>query len=187
MQSFLQYRKIGLAVRKSIIHDHEKNDPESNLSVDGVPSNQQAQLETNISTLLELTHTKTLDISPSDSNANRKFMHTAFGLSLNGIHPRDRTTHEGKNGKVFVVGWEGEDDPSNPRNWSSSYRVFATLIVASISFAVGAASSADTAVLPQAAAHFGVSEVVEALAIGKFDLHSPNATSLNIRLYMYRD
>lgn len=44
----------------------------------------------------------------------------ALGHSLTGVHARDRLTHEGKGDKVFVVGWEGPDDPLNPRNWTVS-------------------------------------------------------------------
>lgn len=46
----------------------------------------------------------------------------ALGHSLTGVHARDRLTHEGKGEKVFVVGWEGPDDPLNPRNWTVSSR-----------------------------------------------------------------
>lgn len=53
----------------------------------------------------------------------------ALGHSLTGVHARDRLTHEGKGEKVFVVGWEGPDDPLNPRNWtvSSHWRPYAPL------------------------------------------------------------
>lgn len=44
----------------------------------------------------------------------------ALGHSLTGVHARDRRTHEGKGSKVFVVGWEGPNDPLNPRNWTVS-------------------------------------------------------------------
>lgn len=44
----------------------------------------------------------------------------ALGHSLTGVHARDRVTHEGKGDKVFIVGWEGPDDPLNPRNWPVS-------------------------------------------------------------------
>lgn len=95
---------------------------------------------------------------------------TAIAHGLFGIHVRDRASHEGEDGKVFIVTWDDENDPLNPRNWSTAYRVFLTLMVAMIAFAVGAASSADTAVLPQAAKEFGVSDVVESLTIGMFVL-----------------
>ncbi|KAF2801608.1 major facilitator superfamily transporter [Mytilinidion resinicola] len=93
---------------------------------------------------------------------------TALGYSLAGISARDRTTREGKGGHVFVVGWDGEDDPMNPHNFSQLVRVGTTLMVAAIAFVVTASSSIDAAILPQAAAEFGVSEVVEALATGNY-------------------
>lgn len=90
----------------------------------------------------------------------------ALGHTLTGIHARDRLTHEGKGEQVFVVGWEGEADLLNPRNWSISKRVGVTLQIAAIAFAVCAASSIDAAIVPQAAAEFGVSEIAETLATG---------------------
>ncbi|KAK0621126.1 putative efflux pump kojT [Lasiodiplodia hormozganensis] len=92
----------------------------------------------------------------------------ALGHSLTGIEARDRRTHEGKGEQVFVVGWEGDSDPLNPRNWSTPKRVGVTLQIAAVAFAVCAASSIDAAVLPQGAAEFGVSEVAETLATGMF-------------------
>ena len=93
---------------------------------------------------------------------------TAFAYDLVGIHLRPRTTIEGAGGQVLVVNWDGEDDPLNPRNWSVIYRIWITIIVAAISFVVGAASSADAAILPQAATDLAVSEVVESLTIGRY-------------------
>lgn len=90
----------------------------------------------------------------------------ALGHSLTGIHARDRLTHEGKGEQVFVVGWEGDSDPLSPRNWSTPKRVGVTLQISAIAFAVCAASSIDAAVVPQAAAEFGISEVAETMATG---------------------
>lgn len=70
--------------------------------------------------------------------------------------------------QVLVVDWDGPDDPLNPRNWSFIRRFSATLIISSIAFMVGAAAPIDSAVLPQAAADLGVSEIVETLAVGVF-------------------
>ncbi|KKY33281.1 putative major facilitator superfamily transporter [Diaporthe ampelina] len=93
---------------------------------------------------------------------------TALGHSLTGVHARDRRTHEGKGDKVFVVGWEGPDDPLNPRNWTYARRVSCTLQISLIAAAVGAASGIDATVLPQAASSLGVSEVAESLATGLY-------------------
>ncbi|KAE9368694.1 MFS general substrate transporter [Stipitochalara longipes BDJ] len=70
--------------------------------------------------------------------------------------------------KVFVVGYESEKDPLNPHNWSYSTRILGTIMIASIGFIVGFASSVDSAALTQAAEEFGVSEVAESLATGLF-------------------
>lgn len=54
-------------------------------------------------------------------------MGTALGTALTGINVRDRTTREGgEKGRVFVVGYEGEDDSLNPHNWSYLTRWAAT-------------------------------------------------------------
>jgi hypothetical protein len=92
-----------------------------------------------------------------------------FGRAITGVDVRDRTTHEGeKGGLVFVVGYQGENDPMNPHNWGVGIRVFSTVIIASIGFVVGVASAIDSSALPHAAAEFGVSEVVESLATGEY-------------------
>ncbi|EHY59753.1 hypothetical protein HRR83_008289 [Exophiala dermatitidis] len=70
--------------------------------------------------------------------------------------------------QVLVVDFDGPEDDLNPRNWSFTRRFCATLIISSIAFMVGAAAPIDSAVLPQAAADLGVSEVVETLAVGVF-------------------
>ncbi|CZS95091.1 probable benomyl/methotrexate resistance protein [Rhynchosporium graminicola] len=70
--------------------------------------------------------------------------------------------------KVFVVGYESEKDTMNPHNLPLSTRVSATMLIASIGFIVGFASSVDSAAITQAAEEFGVSEVAESLATGLF-------------------
>ncbi|KAJ9297746.1 hypothetical protein DTO271G3_3967 [Paecilomyces variotii] len=97
-------------------------------------------------------------------------MGTTLGLSLTGIEVRDRTTKEGgaAAGKVFVVAYEGENDPMDPRNWSFARRLTSTLVISLIGGVVGWASSIDSAALPQGMAAFGVSDVAESLATGLF-------------------
>ena len=91
---------------------------------------------------------------------------TALGLALTGIHVRDRSTRDGGSGQVFVVGYEGEQDPLNPHSWSYSRRFMYTFIIATIGFVVGVASAIDSSALPQASMEFGVSQVVESMATG---------------------
>ena len=60
--------------------------------------------------------------------ATAKSMGTALGTTLTGIDVRDRSTKEGGEGKVFVVGYEGEKDIMNPHNWSKVTRFGATYV-----------------------------------------------------------
>lgn len=71
------------------------------------------------------------------------------------------------------MGWEGESDPLNPRNWPLPKRIGTTLQISAIAVSVCAASSIDATILPQAAAELGVSEVAETLATGR---HQNNPT-----------
>jgi len=90
-----------------------------------------------------------------------------FGRTMTGVNIRDRNTHDGeKGGLVFVVGYQGENDPMNPHNWRVGIRVFSTVIIASIGFVVGVASAIDSSALPHAAAEFHVNEGVRITRYG---------------------
>ena len=66
------------------------------------------------------------DMSMATTIPTGKSMGTALGTTLTGIEVRDRSTKEGGDGKVFVVGYEGENDMMNPHNWSFATRLGAT-------------------------------------------------------------
>lgn len=158
---------MGLAVRKQVEKDHEKANhrPAYLPTVSEVPA--QVRQDASLSSCTSSFEDESpVELDRIATARTQHSLRTALGHALSGIHARERTTHEGKGEKVFVVDWEGEGDPLNPRNWSVGYRACITLIVSWIGFVVGAASSADSAILPQAAAEFGVSEVVESMALG---------------------
>ncbi|KAF1355973.1 MFS general substrate transporter [Lizonia empirigonia] len=102
--------------------------------------------------------------------ATARSIGTRLGVALTGIAVRDRSTNEGgpDAGKVFVVAFEGDNDPSKPQNWSRTKRICATAMIALIGFVVGVASSIDSPVTSRAAQEFGVSDVVEILATGLY-------------------
>jgi MFS family permease len=77
---------------------------------------------------------------------------------LDGISVEEKENGE----KYYLVDFE-EDDPYNPRSWSTAHRLGNTFLLDAIAFVVTAASSIDSATAPQAAEALGVSEVVEAL------------------------
>ena len=66
------------------------------------------------------------DMSRASTVPTRTSMGTALGTTLTGIDIRDRSTKEGGDGKVFVVGYESENDMMNPHNWSVFTRLAAT-------------------------------------------------------------
>jgi hypothetical protein len=109
-----------------------------------------------------------LHIVPTQSTTG-----TTLGHALTGIEVRDRTTKEGGSelGKVFVVAWEHEKDPMNPQSWGFARRTTATMVLSFIGGIVGFASAIDSAIIPQARAEFGVSEVAESLATGAYCVH----------------
>ena len=76
-------------------------------------------------------------MSRASTVATRKSLGTALGTTLTGIDVRDRSTKEGGQGKVFVVGYEGENDIMDPHNWSFTTRIGATVNIASIGWIVG--------------------------------------------------
>lgn len=178
MQSFLQYRKYGLAVEQQLRQDQEKAVTWAEKA--GQPS-QPAHVLTHAALAAVQPPPTSVPDSASEDGIDSEILgpgqadimartrtrfsaRTALGHALNGIHARDRKTHEGKGSLVFVVNWDGERDPLNPRNISIPTRIWLTLIVSAIAFVMTAASSIDTAILPQASAEFGVSDVVESLA-----------------------
>lgn len=192
MQSYIQSRRIGLAVQAQIEKDRERaalitrnggvapqnvthQQPDDAAKTaektdGGLGGNQAPDLERQS---LSVSASSSSDDEPGSAAyrthtaATQYTARAALGHSLTGIHARDRATHEGKGSQVFVVGWEGSDDPANPRNWSVTKRVCCTLQISIIAAAVGCASGIDATVLPQAAQDLGVSDVAESLATGE--------------------
>lgn len=66
------------------------------------------------------------DMSRASTVPTRKSIGTALGTTMTGIDVRDRSTNEGGDGKVFVVGYEGDNDMMNPHSWSFFTRMAAT-------------------------------------------------------------
>lgn len=105
---------------------------------------------------------------------------TRLGNTLTGVDVRKRSTNEGGDGNVFIVGYHDDKDPANPHNWSYAVRIYITFAVASIGFVVGVASSIDSAALTEAAQEFGVSEVVESMATGKSSAYATKGLSRQV-------
>jgi hypothetical protein len=189
MQSILQYRRIRLAVQKQLLRDEEKRvairtaNLEENANQQPIPK-PESQADAPVSSAaLDGSSSESSespkeeggggngdkeDAPPVTPTRTRLSERIVLGRALTGILARSRTAPEGGDARLFVVGWEGKDDPMNPKNRSTLQRVVATLIVSAIAFVVTAASAIDVAILPQASAEFGVSDVVESIATGMF-------------------
>lgn len=116
----------------------------------------------------ELVQQRTNHSTSLSTVATQTSIPTRLGRVMTGINIRKRKTKEGGNGDVFVVGYEGDDDPLNPQNWSFATRLKCTFTVAGIGCVVGIASAIDSAAIAETAAEFGVSEVVASLGTGLF-------------------
>lgn len=100
--------------------EHPNGTESDLLASTDVPSNQPPQPDSSV-----LERPGMLD--RADTARTQHSMGTALGTALTGINVRDRTTREGgEKGRVFVVGYEGEDDSMNPHNWSYGTRWAAT-------------------------------------------------------------
>jgi len=207
MQSFLQHRRFGRLVQQQYERDKHKAEILAGGRHDPKSVGSSSPPASNDTTKFEIRDAEKAEHSPRDSKkveddgegqtqdavaradplsraSTQKTMGTALGTTLTGIHVRDRATKEGGNGKVFVVGYEGDNDIMNPHNWSRATRFGAMYVllprevkawltkdrinVAMIGWIVGFASSVDSAALEQAAKEFGVGKVTESLATGIF-------------------
>jgi hypothetical protein len=69
---------------------------------------------------------------------------------------------------ITLVEFDGDDDPSNPHNWTFMCKVRCICVVTCIGFIVSWAGSIDSSASRRAAHEFGVSDTIESLATGLF-------------------
>ncbi|MCJ1395277.1 hypothetical protein MMC18_008161 [Xylographa bjoerkii] len=70
--------------------------------------------------------------------------------------------------KNFEVGWDGDDDPMNPRSMSTGRKWLIVLIVSSSSLCVTCTSSLYTSTYSQITVEFGCSQIVATLGLSLF-------------------
>ncbi|KAB8201502.1 major facilitator superfamily domain-containing protein [Aspergillus parasiticus] len=155
MQAYLQYRSIRNAVRRQL---------------DDLPDRARASLHDGMS---RPEVTDGLDPSSSQTSSSlhsprQEPVSHGFSSPLPGVELLEKSDDHGNHCEVFLVGWDHDEDPMNPRNFTVTTRVMATLIVSALAFVVSAASSIESAVLRQNSAAYNVSEVVASLATGIF-------------------
>jgi hypothetical protein len=106
------------------------------------------------------------ETSPNPTNNGPLFSTAAIGTLTRKSEP-DRS--KGQDAEVILVDWEGSEDPEKPRNWSIAKRLASTIQISVIATALACAAGIDAAILPQAAAEFGVSDVAESMSTGESD------------------
>ncbi|KAG8672195.1 hypothetical protein FPOAC2_05562 [Fusarium poae] len=189
MQSLLQYRRAGAAAQAQIdrdvgkIREHMPPDTTRDLEAAKPPVRRHPRKKDDqglgraLSRVIEEHfanqegHEEPVPIQPSvTADTIRRCMSegVALGQVLTGIQVRPHKNAKGDDGNVFVVKWEGPDDPLDPHNWSVGRRIGVTLQISAIALFVGAASGIDATVLPQASKSLGVSQVAESLATGLY-------------------
>lgn len=134
MQSVLAYRKFGRRVEQQ----HQRHTNSAEKDSDHTNYTAQADAEHGFSCANPLgSSSGSTVVADDDYDANdedpevssqRRRMRRAqtsdslrLGHALTGVNVK---THDHK--KIFVVGYENEDDDMNPHNWSYSRRIFAT-------------------------------------------------------------
>ncbi|UKZ72033.1 uncharacterized protein TrAtP1_012970 [Trichoderma atroviride] len=157
MQSFRQYSSLGKRLEAQLHRTRTENH-----TIPSTTDVQPADVD------LEAPSSGSTDVEDDASQLERPLskIGTNLAAALTGITKQQHPDANDKN--VFVVSFEGPNDPLNPRNWSLTKRVFCTFNVGMIALVVGMAASIDSAVIARAAKDFGVGQVAEALATGLF-------------------
>lgn len=168
MQSYLQYRRLGNVVRKELGGSSIPHNVPTAVKGTASPGD-----ESNAPTSPDHAryHDPELNAGRRGSSVSEK---TAIAQSVAGVNVQKQVEASDQPAHVFVVGWDGENDPQNPRNYSFSSRLVATLLVSVLGWVVGAASSINSGVMPQNIAEFHVSEVVGSLVTGEYQSISPS-------------
>lgn len=170
MQSYLQYRRLGNNVReqlKTIPNTHQNTTRENNTLTNNT---RDAPQRSNSDSPEETTDQ---DQSGTDNETSQeKRLNTqdsprvTLAQSIAGVSIQKQLDSTNQPAHLFIVGWQDENDPQNPRNYPFSSRFIATLLVSALAWIVGAASSINSGVLPQTTETFHVSDVVGSLDTG---------------------
>lgn len=106
-----------------------------------------------------------IDVESTSAKDSEK-LDTTSSAHVPGVQIRKAGRDDGQKELVFIVGWDGDNDPMRPQNWSLARRWIATIMLCLISIIVSAASSIDAAVTPQSSEAFHVGEAAGSLTTG---------------------
>ncbi|KAL2416517.1 MFS-type transporter kojT [Exophiala dermatitidis] len=165
MQSFRQYRKLRRDLEQSVkLHSPYEAAGDRHVQPTGdiLEDVDDAILERQLSS-----------DDPEKTRAaanNHIVLHTGQRATVPGIDVRRMPDifELLESNQVFIVGYDGPEDPLNPKNWSLRRKWGCLGIVGTTGFLVGWCSSIDSGVIKQGQEAFGVSEVTESLATALF-------------------
>lgn len=76
--------------------------------------------------------------------------------------------NEDEKGDEILVTWDGDDDPENPLNWSTSFKCWVTLHLSLLAFSASLASSIVSPANRTIAEYIGVSQNVVVLNVSLY-------------------
>ncbi|KAJ5118693.1 hypothetical protein N7448_010400 [Penicillium atrosanguineum] len=159
MQSYLQYRRLGNVVRSQL---------ENASPVKEAPTPTDSEIDPAANPDQISQHDLAPRQSPLARRASWGSSRTALAFSIAGIDVKKQSESADQPAHLFIVGWDGPNDPQNPLNYSFASKLTATLLVSALGWIVGAASSINSGVLTQNTEAFHVSEVVGSLVTGLY-------------------
>lgn len=157
MQSYLQYRRLGNVVRAQLENASPAKEAPTLTDSETDPAAKPDEISQ---------HEPALRQSPLARRTSWGSSRTALAYSIAGIDVKKQAGSDDQPAHLFIVGWDGPNDPQNPLNYSFASRFTATVLVSALGWIVGAASSINSGVLTQNTEAFHVSEVVGSLVTG---------------------
>ncbi|KAI2623985.1 benomyl/methotrexate resistance protein [Hypomontagnella submonticulosa] len=103
----------------------------------------------------------------STSTPSGERVNDGQGIDLQDLSPNP-VVDDGQD--VCLVDWYGPDDPENPQNWPSSWKLLVAFLMCILNFSFYIASSIYVPGIPSIMEEFGVSEIVATLGLSLFTL-----------------
>ncbi|KAJ6531380.1 major facilitator superfamily domain-containing protein [Mycena vulgaris] len=100
--------------------------------------------------------------SPPDTEIKREVTASTLALDLESQH---KQVDDSDIPDPYLVGWDGDSDPENPRNWSFSKRAFVAFNISFLTFSIYIGSAIYTSSIPGLMSEFNVSLTTATLGL----------------------
>lgn len=88
------------------------------------------------------------------------------GIQVERVEPGNNL--EADDEEYIIVKFDGDHDENNPKNWSFTRKLYATILATCAGIVGGWVSANGSTIIPQARETFGVSEITESLSTGLY-------------------